>query len=348
MKVGSIVAASALVAVLAATGSAAESADKVAAIMQNLDSQKQFNGSVLVAKGGKVIYGEAFGMADGENDIPTQLDTQFRIASITKGFTAVLALQAIERGELDVQKSIVDYLPGVTNSALADVTVEHLLNHTSGIEDFSPTPSQPDQSVREALVERLNQAKLVSKPGEEHKYCNVGYTTLGFVLENATGKTYEELLQTRILGPLKMDATYLEGAPGAGPHVHARGYTMVSGELQAEEEADMSLFPAAGAIVSTAPDLLRFSRALSTDDLLTKRSRQKLLAESSGESRYGCRNLKIPTGDRVQIFEGGMTGSSSLLLRVNDGQYTVVLLSNLSSGADQSVARALLMAILRN
>jgi len=300
-----------------------------------------------VANEGKVVYSEAFGMADVEKAVPNELRTRFRIASITKGFTAVLALQAIERGELDAQKSILEYLPGVTNEALADVTVEHLLSPASGIEDFAPTPSQAGQSVREALIERLSRAKLVCQPGESHKYCNVGYTTLGFVLENATGKPYDELLQERVFGPLEMEASYLEATPGKSSHTRARGYAMKDGNFKAEEEEDLSLFPAAGAIVSTAPDLLRFSRALSSDELLTTTSRQKMLSANSGESKFGCHNFTIPTGDRVQVFEGGMPGTSSALVRVNDGQYTIVLLANLSSAPNQSVSRAILMALLR-
>lgn len=336
-----------IVAMLATASVAEESNERVAAVIRGFHAQGQFNGSVLVAQVGKIIYSDAFGTADVDRAVPNELDTRFRIASVTKGFTAVLALQAVERGEFKLDASILEYLPGVTNQALTGVTVEHLLNHTSGIEDFAPTPAEQGQSVRDALVERLNHAELVSSPGEAHKYCNVGYTIMGFALENATGKTYETLLEERVLGPLGMDDSYLEGAPGDGARVRARGYAMNGGQLSADEEKDLSLFPAAGAIVSTAPDLLKFARALGTDQLLNASSRQKLLDESSGKPQYGCQNVKIPTGDRVQIFQGGMAGTSSILIRMNDGQYTVVLLANQSSVPLQAIAREIMMVMLR-
>lgn len=122
----------------ATAGLAAESAERVAALMKQVHSKGQFNGSVLVAHEDEVIYSNAFGMAHVENHVPNKSDSRFRIASITKGFTATLALRAAERGELDLQESILKYLPEVTNEALAEVTVEHLLNNTSGIEDFAP------------------------------------------------------------------------------------------------------------------------------------------------------------------------------------------------------------------
>jgi CubicO group peptidase (beta-lactamase class C family) len=326
---------------------ASESADRIAAVMQQFHSQGQFNGTVLVAREGDVIYSDTFGMADLENDVANEPDTRFRTASITKGVTATLALQAAERDELGLYKSILEYLPEVTNEALAEVTVEHLLNHTSGIEDFAPRPGQPDQSIREALVDRLNRAKLISTPGETHKYCNAGYTILGFVLENATGKSYEDLLNERVFEPLGMDASYLEGSPDKDYPARAQGYTQKNGQLAADDEPDVSLFPAAGGIVSTGPDLLRFSRGLAGTELLSQTSREKMLSDDTGKSQYGCVNRRIPTGDRVQIFQGDMTGTSSVLLRVNDGQYTIVLLANQSSVPCQTIAQSLLRALLQ-
>lgn len=325
----------------------ADPVPRMEAAMKQLHTQGEFNGVALVARGAEVLYSDAFGKADIENNTDNQADTPFRIASITKGLTATLVLQASERGEVDLEESVVDYLPGLTNKALSAVKLEHLLTHTSGIEDFAPEPHGSDQSVRDALVERLNQAELVSTPGQAHQYCNVGYTILGFVLEEALDSTYGELLQERLFGPAGMRASYLEVGAAAKNPVRAVGYTLKEGRLEADEVPDLSLFPAAGGVVSSATDLLRFSNALASDDLLGEDSRERMTSESSMRNEYGCTNRKIPTGDIVQIFQGGMTGSSGVLVRVNDGQYTIVLLSNQSSVNCQAIAQKLLMALLR-
>lgn len=321
--------------------------DKVAAVVKAFHAEGSFNGNVLVARKNEVVSSESVGMANVEKAVSNESKTRFRIASITKGFTGVLALQAVERGELDLKKSIRDYLPGLTNEALSAITVEHLLTHKSGIADFIPTPSESDQSVLETLLAGLNGAKVVAAPGEKYQYCNVGYTTLGFVLEHATSKSLKTLLQERVFEPFKMSDSYLDESHIVAAPTRAQGYALLDGKLSLDELENISQFSAAGGIVSTTADLLRFSNALGSDKLLSEPSRSKLLADNSGKIYFGCKNLTIPTGDRIQIFEGGMPGCSTLLVRVNDGEYTVILLANLSKVPKQKLMQTLLMAILK-
>ncbi len=324
-------------------------ASELDGIVQQYHTEGQFNGVVLVAGGKEVLYSSALGKADISKGIPVEQDTQFRIASITKGMTAVLALQAVERGELDLDGRINKYLPGLSNRRLSGVTIRHLLTNSSGIPDFAPKPLRKGQNVYDALVERLNNAELVSDPGEQYVYCNVGYTILGFILEHATEIKYSELLEKRIFLPLEMKDSRL-GMPAEGEGDNetpaAIGYEMHRGQLRAAEEVDLNLVPAAGGVVSTSADVLRFSRGLSGGALIEETSSKQMLG-LRGSVQFGCKIIELPTGDKAQIFQGGMPGASSILLRINDGEYSIILLCNQSDVPCQRIAQQLLMVLLK-
>jgi CubicO group peptidase (beta-lactamase class C family) len=189
--------------------SADEPSDALANIVSSAHRLGKFNGSVLAAVQDHVVYQSAFG--DADTNRPNEVDTAFRIASVTKGFTAVLVLQAVEREELVLDAGIGRYLPELAGAAVERVTVRHLLTHTSGIPDFGPEPGQ-GQDVRLAITTHLKNVAL-SKPGADRKYCNVGYTLLGIILEQVSGKSYRQLAASRIFTPAGMTHSYVENRP---------------------------------------------------------------------------------------------------------------------------------------
>jgi CubicO group peptidase (beta-lactamase class C family) len=166
-------------------------------------------------------------------------------------------------------------------------------------------------------------------------------------LGSATGKPYATLLEERILAPAGMQDTYVDTGDAAQSKNRALGYRRENDQLVPDDQDGLERFAAAGAVVSTVADLHTFSQALAGDQLLSPKSREKLLAPADG-IYYGCRNFTIPTGDRVQVFQGGMPGVTASLIRINDGAYTIVYVENLSDAPSQPLAREVIQLLLRS
>lgn len=318
---------------------------KLSDVFERYHAAGQFDGSALVAKNGTTLYEGAFGLQNVTEKLPNRVETPFRIASVTKGLTAVLVLQAAERGELELDANIATYLPELKGTPVESVTVDQLLVNTSGIADFGPE-LQGDETLRSAICRHLRASELASVPGEQYAYCNVGYTLLGCTLESATGKPYATLLEERILTPAGMQDTNVDIDAAAQSKNRALGYRRKNDQLVPDDQEGLERFVAAGAVVSTVADLNAFSQALAGDQLLSAKSREKMLAPAA-EIRYGCRNITIPTGDRMQVFQGGMHGVTASLIRINDGAYTIVYLENLTDAPSQPLARDVIELLLR-
>src|SRR5688500_3790117 len=170
----------------------------------------KFNGSVLVAEKGKVIYKKGFGMADMEWNIVNQPDTKHRLGSITKQFTAVVIMQLVEQGKLKLDVPISTYLPDYPKKNGEVITIHHLLTHTSGIPNMTSFPRFVKDVMRNSytpvqLVNMSADSTLEFKPGERFAYSDSGYLLLGYIIEKVTDKSYEQVLQENIFTPLRMN-----------------------------------------------------------------------------------------------------------------------------------------------
>src|SRR5689334_1725000 len=185
-------------------------ASRVDEYMNAAVRQGKFSGSVLIAHEGKVLVSKGYGMASFELDVANTPRMKFRIGSLSKQFTAMAAMILQERGKLKVQDSVCLYVPQCP-ATWNDVTIHHLLTHTSGIPellslpDFQKTMTLPSPVAQ--TVERFKDQPLDFKPGEKFKYSNSGYVLLGYLIERVTGQTYEDFLKENIFEPLKMLST---------------------------------------------------------------------------------------------------------------------------------------------
>jgi CubicO group peptidase (beta-lactamase class C family) len=299
---------------------------KVEAFLAQLHAKGDFNGNVLIADANEIQLHAAYGLANEETKVKLEPGTPHRIASVTKGFTAVLALQAVERQEMDLDEPMLKQFPEVSRPDLAAITLRQLLTHSSGLVDFAPELREGEELVQ-TLARELSTAKVESGPGEKFAYANINYTVIGCMLERATGKTYAELLTKRILQPAGMTSTYLDIGP-ARDRSRATGYEMQNNTLVSNDEAQLQRFLGAGGIVSTTEDLYWFSRALAGGGLLSANSLELMQVPQHGRYAMGCVIMKPPTGGVAQLFLGSMAGTSAVLARFDDGQRTIVLLSN--------------------
>lgn len=182
---------------------------KIDEVMRLSHSYGQFNGAVLVAESGRVIYRKGFGLANMEWNISNEPDTRFRLGSITKQFTAMLILQLAEQGKIKLDGKLSDYLPDYRKDTGGRITIHQLLNHTSGIPSYTSLPGfiadqSRDPYAVDAFIKKYASRDLEFEPGSKYSYNNSGYFLLGAIIEKITGKTYEQALKESILDPLGM------------------------------------------------------------------------------------------------------------------------------------------------
>ena len=240
-----------------------------------------FNGTILLAQNGSILFCRGYGMANLEHDIPCTATTKFRLGSITKQFTAMAVLILQERGKLSVTDKVKKYLPSAPK-AWDDITIHHLLTHTAGIPNYTSFPdfmkTIRNQVTLDELIAKFKDKPLEFKPGEKFKYSNSGYIVLGKIIEIASGQPYATFMKEAIFDPLEMHDTGYDTAAAVLKN-RASGYTRLLGVAPANASyIDMSLPHAAGALYSTVVDLLKWDRAWTAISFFPKsRSRRCLL-----------------------------------------------------------------------
>lgn len=223
-----------------------------------------FNGVVLIVKNGKTVYAKAHGFTDFTSKKALKTDSQFEIMSNTRQITAVLVLKEVEQGKIDLQSPIKKYLPQLTQSWADSVTVHQLLNHTHGIIDI--------------------EKPLLFKPGTEFKYGDLGYSLLGQIIENTTGKKYSEIADA-FFKTLKMKNTFCY-AKGKNQHL-VSGYENTNASLKKLTISKITPESiASNGIVSTAEDLAIWNNNLHKGKILQPAS-YALLFKYSIKAQHG-------------------------------------------------------------
>ena len=222
-------------------------------------------GSVLLATHGKVILAKGYGLANIELGVPNKPETKFRLASITKQFTAAAILQLQQRGKLRVTDAIAAYIPG-TPTAWKAITIHQLLTHTSGIPSFTGGDTAQAHAwerpgARLAFIQRFRDRPLEFSPGERFHYSNAGYFLLGVIIEQVSGLKYEDFLRQHIFEPLQMSDTGYDW-PATILTNRASGYSKgADGKVINADFIDMGEPFAAGSLYSTVLDLYKWDRA---------------------------------------------------------------------------------------
>jgi CubicO group peptidase (beta-lactamase class C family) len=288
-----------------------------------------FSGVILSARDGRILINRAFGMANFEDEIPNTPETRFRIASVTKPFTATSILMLHERGKLGVKDPACRYVSPCPE-AWRPITIEHLLTHTSGIPNYSNFSeyalTQAFPATPQALVERFQDKPLEFEPGSRFEYSNSGYVLLGYILERVSRQTYEEFLRTNIFGPLKMDRTGY-GDSGLWPPHRAEGYIW-RGELRRAAHLDPSVSYASGGLYSTAADLFAFDEAFHQGRLVSARTIDRMLTPFRDDYGYGWKTGR-QFGRREVGHDGSVDGFRASLVRFPDERLLVVVLANI-------------------
>jgi CubicO group peptidase (beta-lactamase class C family) len=311
--------------------------------IRNYARAHNFNGTILVQHNDKQIYQHSFGVADRAFNVPVNNDTKFKIASITKAFTAVLILQLYEQGKLDLHATIKTYLPGYTGEGAQRVTLHNLLNHTSGIQNLDTIKSY-EEAVKQGLqvyqlphttnnlLTQYCSGKLVHEVGKVFDYNNADYIILGKIIEEITAKTFEEVLKERILDPLGMTESgmlYQRNVVRNLANTYWR--TDEAKPLINDLPVYIENWYSAGGMYSTTGDLLKFSNALFGAKLLKPDSLSLMLKSGLDDYGYGLWIASIEVGGiqhRIAHRPGSIMGANAVLLRFLSKNLTIIILSN--------------------
>jgi CubicO group peptidase (beta-lactamase class C family) len=345
-----------LLLVLIANTLFAQKSQKLDSLFQKLSSDKEFNGNVLIAEKGKVIYKNSFGLANEISKEKLNANSIFELASVSKQFTAFAIVILKEKGKLNYDDKIGAFLPQL--SFYKNVTIRNLLSHTSGLPDYMKILDSLlidetwDNKTKIATnndilnVYKKNQPKLLFEPNEKWEYSNTGYAILASIIEKISGKSYAEFLKTEIFKPLKMNNTfvYTRRLNPRKINNYAFGY-VYSDSLKKNKLPDeikgLDLYVHTldgivgdGTVNSTIIDLLKWDRSLYSNQLVFKSEMNQIfnpaILNNEAKTKYGFGWMLDDNKvfGKIVNHSGSWPGYISFIERHTDNDKTIILLQN--------------------
>lgn len=324
--------------------SEADLVDAVKKRLEKLAAEDRFSGCVLIAKNGKPVFEQAYGMANREAKTPNRADTAFALGSMNKMMTAVAIAQLAQAGKLRFDDPIGKYLPGYPNADLASkATIHHLLTHTGGAGDiFGPQFDSNKEKLRELkdYVTLYGARAPQFTPGERFSYANYGFLLLGVIVENVSGQSYYDYVRDRIFKPVGMTHSGFFPRDEKTPN-RADGYRRAPEGWRDNRDTLPWRGTSAGGGYSTARDLLRFAEALMSNKLLDAEHTTLITTGKvdAMRARYAYGFLDSTRDGVRRIGHGGGAPGMNADLAIYPGSgYVVVALANLDPPAAQDVA----------
>lgn len=292
--------------------------------------------ALLVARDGKILRAQGYGLSNIELQVPVKPETVFQSGSMGKQFTATAVMMLVEEGKIALDDPLSRYFKNAPPS-WNEVTIRELLSHTAGFTDY-PAKFDFRRDYTEAqLLKIVEGIPLAFPPGTKWSYSNLGYLTLGVLIHQVTGKFYGDFLQERIFQPLGMSTTRIISEADIVPN-RAAGYRLVKGELKNQEWVSPTLNTTAdGALYFSILDLAKWDAALYTEKLLKRSSLDQMWTvtklkngqPNSGSYGFGW-SILTRNGHRVLDHGGAWQGFETHISRYVDDKLTVVVLTNLA------------------
>ena len=304
--------------------------------------------SVLVVRQGEPVVARSWGMADLEEGRPATPATNYRLASVTKQFTAAAILLLVEDGTVGLDDPVRRWLPSLP-PATDPVTIRHLLTHTSGIVDYEDLiPESETEQVRDAGVLRLleSENELYFEPGSRYRYSNSAYALLALVVENVSDTSFATFLRDRMFRPLGMNGTVVYEKGVSIVPARAYGYSRSGNGWKRDDQSITSAVLGDGGIYSSIEDLARWDAALDDDRLLSDESRRLMFTPAVATDRPG---VSYGLGWRIEgdsLWHSGETrGFRNVIVRRPGERTTIVVLTNRNEGNPYELALEILSMI---
>jgi len=314
----------------------------IAKFDQSIDSLNQlheFNGNILLAKNGKVLYEKSIGFTDSSTNNHLSSSSAFNLASISKTFTSSLILMYVQEGKLKIDDKVSDY---INSFPYKSITIRHLLNHTHGMIEYfdwiKDTLKINDTIDNQKLLALIAQYKpaLISVPGEKFSYCNTGYAMLSLVLESISGMPYAELLKIKITQPLGLNHTYVQTVKmPISPESRVFGIKYQQGKWNTFDLTALDEVVGDGNIYSSLGDLLKWDQALRDGQLLQQKTLDQaytaVVVKEKPKMAYGFGWVINEPGKKVS-HSGSWNGFKNNFVRDLQNGYTLISLSNGTAG----------------
>jgi CubicO group peptidase (beta-lactamase class C family) len=292
--------------------------------------------SLLIAKDGKIVSAEGFGLANVELEVPAKPETVYQSGSVGKQFTATAVMMLVEQGKIALDDPLTKYFKDAP-AAWNEVTVRELLSHTAGFGDYPEKFDFRKDWTEGELLKLVESIPLAYPPGTKWAYSNLGFLTLGILIHRVTGEFYGDFLQDRIFRPLEMKSTRIISEADIVAN-RAAGYRLVKGELKNQEWVAPRINTTAdGSLYFTVLDLAKWDAALYTEKLLKKSSLDQMWTVArlkDGQLNKGPYGfgwfIDDRHGHRCIHHDGAWQGFQTAIDRYVDDRLTVVALSNLS------------------
>ena len=278
---------------------------------------------------------------------PLRPDSPFRLASVSKPFTAIAIMMLKERGQLDYEDNINKYLPKLPYKG---ITIRHLLHHTSGIPDYAPLlrkhwVAREEGSTKRKIATNKDALRVLERikpplqfhPGSRFSHCNTGYAPLALVVEKVDGIPFGEFLQTQIFRPLKMNHSWLYNSKSDSKMKHrVFGFARIpdGSGLVPNDRSFLNGMYGDGGIFTTTRDLLKWDRALYSESLVSDQTLQEAFTSGTLNDGalcgygFGWKITEDRHGHKVVSHQGGWLGFKALMERKIEGKWLVVILTN--------------------
>jgi D-alanyl-D-alanine carboxypeptidase len=308
-------------------------------------------GALAEVRDGREVWRRSSGVAELGSSRRPPVNGRFRAGSITKTFVATVVLQLVGERRLRLEDSVERWLPGVVPNG-ENITVQQLLNHTSGLYDYKDTlPMPPSEefyanryrtwTAAEQIERAVANPPVFEPPGSKYKYSNTNYLVLGEIIKKVTGRSYADEIERRIIRPLKLHGTTMPGTSPSIPGPHPHGYIPKGGGLIDFTEMNPSLFGAGGEIISTTHDLNRFFAALLGGRLLKPQLLTAMKTPGTKDGTYGLGLSwhRTACGIRVYGNDGDALAYQAYSFATEDAQrqVTVAVTPKFPTNPDASV-----------
>ncbi len=301
--------------------------DKIESLFTLIESNDKGMGSISVFRDGKEVYSRSYGYADVEKQLKADKNTKYQIGSITKTFTATLIMKLVEAGKLSLSTNLGAFYPQVPNAD--KITIGHLLQHRSGIANFTTAADYAEWHTRKhskaELLERIVAGSSNFGPDEKFEYSNSNYVLLTFIAEDVSGKPFPDLLRELIFIPCELSHTYVGNGidPSNG---EAHSYIKLASGWKKEPETDLSIPLGAGSIVSTPHDLNLFYNRLFAGKIVSPESLAQMVTL---KNNFGFGLFRVPLYETTGYgHTGGLDGFQSNAFYFPDYRLSIALTAN--------------------
>ena len=311
--------------------------------------------SVAVARNGEVVFARGYGHADIELGVPAKVESVYRIGSVSKQMTAAAIMRLVEAGKISLDDPLTKYMPDYSTSS-PDVTIRHLLNHTSGIPGMRVR--QVDTATRERLKMDLTEKEILGlfttgsvdfAPGTDHKYNNSAYVMLGMIIGKVTGTPFHEYIERELFQPLGLSNTIYCDVERIVPN-RAEGYEMKDGRLVNAPYLSMNIPGAAGAFCSTVGDLVKWNHLLHSGKVVSAESLKQMVAPtvlaSGRRIGYGFGlDLDFRNGRDSVVHGGSINGFRASVAHYPAEGVTVAVLANSGDAPAPAIEKTIAQAL---